>query len=942
VIKISFVLAKSPSLHHLSQTELYRLAKVATIEHHKAGDFIFRVGDNVDRVYLVESGTCKSFSYTPEDLKHLRSIPARDPSTEEDFSKSSTHSHTPLGNDSSFGTSAESRAPPLYTSRAHSMLALSDLDAGCHVLMLRQGAATLEGENWMAVHFSTDNAGVIRAEQRRPGPLSVHFDESLGAGVPQCTVLGSLRDVWRVEEFSLGKYSHVVRIEFLQGDYACICFDSHEEREWWMKHLRQFCENKDALLRAVVSQRKANAAFHEGDSFGSEEMMHSNPVQAQSDPRATAVLCTRDCRLLVLWRTDFLTIVKKSPIFSLQERLTTLKLAEIIPPGNRSALFTAARALEPMLVPANHVICRAGMRVQAIFIVFRGFASICEDRLELQSQQGRGCLTDRDSTYISRLRRIEKLGVGQAFGGEDARKDECVYQDTLVADTTTVLLRLPLETYLKCSCMDVDLEKSHGHLSPRAHDVARNVGVAVHHLEEMVKDPQNKVPNINQLLNLHTDTVSAPHGSRSERQDGSPSTSPESDVVDFKDHERPEDLSLSSKYLGDDDVSWLHANSHTTIAARTEICDPDHGHRENRDDRSFAFAAMCICAFVNVVHFCQRCAFVCVHYKSKVTSVGPAIRDEISMEKVKVFRRQFRAEPRFRVPRTQACKPASLTSVPALDLTKFMRNTHADDPDDDEANFEEYGVNESSRAVVRSLRQVVQWREPKKRTLSQRVKDLVRDNNNPPPSGQLADAVQEMQARIVSAGLVLRIDKVANKHANYVQDWLRYIFRDLAVQPGGILVYPYLKGQFATAFVKFETLHDFQSGMSQIQRLGMLVQESTVDEIADFHVLHSVHAAAKLLARPAAPSSALTARGHLKGSRLGTLCVERTKRSPCLRPPSNSVQVDLTAVGSSRPWTAPTASEPPLQLASGWRFARQRPGTMHTTRPRALLRQERS
>jgi len=75
--------------------------------------------------------------------------------------------------------------------------------------------------------------------------------------------------------------------------------------------------------------------------------------------------------------------------------------------------------------------------------------------------------------------------------------------------------------------------------------------------------------------------------------------------------------------------------------------------------------------------------------------------------------------PHFRAPhkplgkRTQPWKgvcayKAQEPSLPVVDLMCFIQHAHEDDEQDDEAGFEEFGLDESCRDVVRSLRKVLQ------------------------------------------------------------------------------------------------------------------------------------------------------------------------------------------------------------------------------------------
>lgn len=309
-----------------------------------------------------------------------------------------------------------------------------------------------------------------------------------------------------------------------------------------------------------------------------------------------------------------------------------------------------------------------------------------------------------------------------------------------------------------------------------------------------------------------------------------------------------------------------------------------------------------------------------------------------------MVRRQFRKND-FRAPkkpvekahqwRSVSANKVAETSLPTLDLTRFMKLAHTDDHQGDEAGFEEFGVHESIRDVVRSLRQVVHLRLPKQRTVSQRIKDLVLNSR---PS-QICDAVR--LPTLTSGPYILRIDNLTGNSGKILQDSVRYMLRDLAVTPDGILAYPCSSNDgLSTVFVEFDTWKDFNSGMSQMLRLRMKAEECTVDELATFHVLHSLSTAAKQhgTLTPRTPMtvvhSALPKPSALKGSRLSTADSIRTPRSPRLRAQCSPRVPDLSAVGSSRPCTAPTSSSASFQpLMLRCPVQRRPETTQYSTRP---------
>ena len=273
-----------------------------------------------------------------------------------------------------------------------------------------------------------------------------------------------------------------------------------------------------------------------------------------------------------------------------------------------------------------------------------------------------------------------------------------------------------------------------------------------------------------------------------------------------------------------------------------------------------------------------------------------------------------------------------------LDLTRFMKRAHTDDQDDDEIGFEEFNVDPGCRDIVRSLRKVVQWREPTQRTASQRIKDLVLNSQYLPPLGHQSENIPSE----MTTGLVLRVDRLPDKPKKHLEDMLRYIFRDLAIMPGGIMIYPNSQGKLSTAFIKFDNFQDFNSGMSQVLRLGMFAQESTVDELATFHVVHTVAQAVPSSAHPNTPRTVYSGMQgmRVRSSRIadGNARTPRLCGSQCTpRPP------DLAAVGSSRPWTAPTKSDSPVQITGAWKLTPRRPTTQSSARttPRVHTRHER-
>ena len=1021
-MKIHFLLAKQPALQHLSQRALHKLSKVATVEHHRAGDFVCRMGEPCTRVYLVERGACKSFSYTQEDLKffrlphlpesggeeqqardnveglHMRTpgrdgvrgdetcrmaldveseqamppghdastwrnpgdhheehqhhfevhtiasaqtttsglekhhfaggydsalhsripvsdgMPAAEAEQYHSSERSPRHRRKLLPHATPHVTSTEAGAagftdhyikrhigarPLLYSASARSMLELSGLAAECNVKIQRRGATTLDSQNWVDVILSSSDAGLLCSKpcSHTPGPLSMCGTpgiQKLNEGHKH--TLGMLREVRRVEEFSLGQLENIARIEFLQGHSVCVCFDEEAVFRSWVKHLRRFRDEVDSVIRAFTAQRTPVAIIAEGEMFGSEEMQSQNQFEAQSSTRRCTVLCERDTVLLVLPRMDFLTIVTRSPVFGLQDRIAALKSSGLVAMGDHARLFRAARSLLPVSVQPGEVVCRAGMQIDAVYIVFRGFASVCDDVLDLNFEQDSENFAERGSTYISSVRKVERLGFGEAFGDVDVMEGYQAYQHTLIADGPAVLWHLPLQTFLDCTGgkRDIDGEpetraqpvQRQDDVDPR--QVPRKVGSAANILEQVLKTTKS-APSLSKLLDLHVHQVpAAPVSTRGL----------ESSAHRAQEEHPSEALPLPS-------------GSQLDVAICTKVDSAD-----------------------NATDACE---------------ISPISQDETNGDKVDVLRRQFRVPPQFRTPRKPFARKNhnDAISIPKLDLTHFIKRSHVDDQDDDELGFEEFDVSESCRDVVRSLRKVAQYRAPRQRTTSQYIKDLVLNTKHPSTGDAGQDAAAMPKPR--TQELILRIDGLADglRKSDFIRDSIRYTFRALAIAPGGILVYADTRSRVSTVFVKFDRLEDLHSGLSQALRLGMRAQESTVNELATYHVLYQVQDTAKSLATPTS-SFPLTARGSLQGSRLSTANGIRAPRvtpstARARAPQCQVLMPDLTAVGTSRPWTAPTSAGSPLLLPASARaqqHEQQRPGSMQISK-RITLRQER-
>ena len=827
-----------------------------------------------------------------------------------DESPTSAKRHAPLPNATPYVVSTEAGpgglsshsvkcdlvAPPLlYSARARSMLHLTGLTANSFARMQRRGAMTLDSENWVDIVLSTDSAGQLFSEpyHHSPGPLSVQGE----AGLPRRNAdrkntLGMLREVWRVEEIWLAHIGHILRIEFVHGNSVSLNFREEALRRAWVQHLKRFRNAEDHVIRAFIAQRTADSTFVKGEMFGSDEMQNPNQFEAQSGTRRCSILCEQNSRLLVIPRMDFLTVVARSSVFGLQDRIASLKLSGLIDLGDHARLFQTARALMPITSRANEVICRAGMKADAIHIVFRGFVSVCDDNLEINVDQDSKSFAERGTTYVSNAHRIETLGHGEAFGHAEALEGYPTFRHTLVADCNAVLWRLPLAAFLERSTTTEDMKSGQdARPPPRRQDVdprqvPKKVGSAANILEQILKNSQKAAPPLSELLNSHAIRVPAAPVSKRGRKD------PKSVRQDVQISESM--TSTSSPQLD--------------VATRTEI----HAY----DDPSL-----------------------------DAVGLSPTLQDDINNDKIDLIRRQFRVPPHFAKPRLLFAPrtPKNTPSVPKLDLTRFIRRAHVDDQDDDEVGFEEFGVDESCRDVIRSLRKVAQYRAPSQRTTSQYIKDLVLNAKDSVSREPHADA----GAANVAAGLILRMDGVANGpgKSSFVHDSIRYTFRDLAIAPGGIIVYPNSRAKVSTVFVKFDHIEDLHSGLSQALRLGMHAQESTVNELATFHVLYKVQFAAKSQATPMS-TAPHTARGSFQGSRLNTASGMRTPRSAPstvrLSSPCRALMPNLTAIGSSRPWTAPTAPGSPLQLSGTWRRGQgPRPGSMHTSKRATLQEQPR-
>jgi len=114
--------------------------------------------------------------------------------------------------------------------------------------------------------------------------------------------------------------------------------------------------------------------------------------------------------------------------------------------------------------------------------------------------------------------------VGEAFGTLDASTPQCVFEQTLIADTNTVFLSLPLDVFLEnCSSVEeqqidsddksprthTDTHNSAAHAHTRTHDmeargVPRKVGAAADHLEQACRHTHHTTPTLAQLLDAHS------------------------------------------------------------------------------------------------------------------------------------------------------------------------------------------------------------------------------------------------------------------------------------------------------------------------------------------------------------------------------------------------------------------------------------------------------
>jgi len=110
------------------------------------------------------------------------------------------------------------------------------------------------------------------------------------------------------------------------------------------------------------------------------------------------------------------------------------------------------------------------------------------------------------------------------FGKLDASTPQCVFEQTLIADTNTVFLSLPLDVFLEnCSSVEeqqidsddesprthTDTHNSAAHAHTRTHDmeargVPRKVGAAADHLEQACRHTHHTTPTLAQLLVAHS------------------------------------------------------------------------------------------------------------------------------------------------------------------------------------------------------------------------------------------------------------------------------------------------------------------------------------------------------------------------------------------------------------------------------------------------------
>jgi hypothetical protein len=164
------------------------------------------------------------------------------------------------------------------------------------------------------------------------------------------------------------------------------------------------------------------------------------------------------------------------------------------------------------------------------------------------------------------------------------------------------------------------------------------------------------------------------------------------------------------------------------------------------------------------------------------------------------------------------------------------------------------------------------------------------------------------------------------------EDALRYALRDLAVAPGGVLLYRGGPGAAGAArddaaFVVLEAPGDAAVALARAALLGLRARASSLDELAAAHLVHTA-AAAPRAARGARAAEAGPPRDHLAAPRAvrnGSQGATPSSRGGERLPPPRGAGAGWRAQGAQTP-RARTTGAAPEGPPRDWRASPRAPG----------------
>eukprot|EP00293_Proteomonas_sulcata_P012202 CAMPEP_0184293058 /NCGR_PEP_ID=MMETSP1049-20130417/4646_1 /TAXON_ID=77928 /ORGANISM="Proteomonas sulcata, Strain CCMP704" /LENGTH=592 /DNA_ID=CAMNT_0026600987 /DNA_START=33 /DNA_END=1811 /DNA_ORIENTATION=- len=586
-------------------------------------------------------------------------------------------------------------------------------------------------------------------------------------------------------------------------------------------------------------------------------------------------------------------------MYSLGERLDTTRKCALFGSKSNSCIFEIAKAIEAVSLKPKQVLCRKGKPVEAVFIVYRGIVSICQDKVEEKRRGPDIAFTTAFSSSFSAPKLLElnsklfelgKLGSADFFGDEKWSGED-KYQYTLIADSNAVLFKIPIDTFREILKSERVRYREDGLSQDVDSDTETDADGSEEEESEIFHERDTmdtrEQGSISQAWAVEQEgTAQTPRAPATPRTLGRPntmatarSTAQISDLTDVA--ARP---STSS---GTPSVKSRTGN--TGGAGKTL----EHFIRNKRRPVPGLSEMLSTYEALNDEPEVVAVDPLVAPKQPELSRVVKSTRivdnlsaEERQLSRIDVLARQFKAQAKPRrlpVPprKTGLSLTAPVVSIPVLDLTNLVTSARGEDPAVNDEALSTFPLSERAVDMVKSLRDVVQIRSGKTVSDMLKVKSMIMDERpGSEESWRFSNATPPVH-------FIIRIEKPPSVNTEQnIRDSIRYVFRELAIVLDGIFVYKYPGPSNCSVFVSFEHERDREIALRRCALLGMSARESHKRELASVHVTYQ----ARFL-------------GHRKD-------VVPPRSAPHTHRIRNERSGRTPAGGSVRPYTAPALAGP--------------------------------